>query len=82
MRQRSLKDNKISSPYYKDLKQRIEKIFAPLLDEYGLEINALGGQGVTRKAPLGNRFFRVFVRFYKTRCGFQSVTYDALGLAC
>lgn len=45
------KDNKISSPYYRDLKQRIEKTFAPLLDEYGLEINALGGLGVMRKTP-------------------------------
>ena len=44
-------DNKVSSPYYKDLKQRIEQTFQPLLEEFGFEINALGGQGVMRKTP-------------------------------
>ena len=35
------RDNKVSSPYYKDLKQRVEQTFAPLLEEFALSVNAL-----------------------------------------
>ena len=45
------RDNKTSNPYYKDLKQRIEKVFQPFIEPFGFEINALGGQGIMRKTP-------------------------------
>lgn len=45
------RDNKVSSPYYKDLKQRVAQTFVPLLEEFNLSIHALGGQGVMRKIP-------------------------------
>ncbi len=41
------KDNKVSSPYYKQLKKRVETVFQPLVSEYDLSIKALGGQGVS-----------------------------------
>lgn len=44
------RDNKISNPYYKDLKHRVEQIFKPLL-EFQFDMNVLGGQGVMRKEP-------------------------------
>ncbi len=40
------KDNKVSSPYYKQLKKRVKTVFQPLVSEYGLSIKALGEQGV------------------------------------
>ena len=45
------RDNKTSNPYYKELKQQIEQVFQPLVAPFGLEINALGGQGIMRKEP-------------------------------
>ncbi len=45
------KDNKVSSPYYRNLKERIEQTFEPICAKYGLSIKALGGQGVMRKHP-------------------------------
>jgi hypothetical protein len=35
------RDNKVSSPYYKDLKQRVEQTFAPLLAESAPGLHAL-----------------------------------------
>ena len=35
------RDNKVSSPYYKELKQRVEQTFTSLLEEFDLSINAL-----------------------------------------
>lgn len=45
------RNNKTSNPYYKDLKQRIEQVFHPFIAPFGFDINALGGQGIMRKAP-------------------------------
>lgn len=45
------KNNKANNPYYKAFKQNIEAAFNPLLEEFGLRLNALGGYGVMRKVP-------------------------------
>ena len=45
------RDNKVSNPYFKELKQRIEQIFQAFCDQFHVEINALGGQGIMRKEP-------------------------------
>ncbi len=45
------RDNKASNTYYKRLKQRIERVFAPLIQEFGLKLHALGGYGIMRKIP-------------------------------
>lgn len=45
------RDHKVSNPYYKALKQRIEQVFHPFIAPFGFDINALGGQGIMRKAP-------------------------------
>ncbi len=45
------KNNRTSNPYYKDLKRRVERMFEPLPEEFGLKLNALGGYGIMRKVP-------------------------------
>ena len=45
------RDNKVSNPYFKELKQRIEQIFQAFCDQFHVEINALGGQGFMCEEP-------------------------------
>ena len=35
------RDSKVSRPYYKDLKQRVAQSFAPLLEEFDLNLKIL-----------------------------------------
>lgn len=44
-------DNRTSSAYYKDLKQRIEQVFTPFAEEFGIKIQAPGGLGIMTKSP-------------------------------
>ena len=44
-------DNRTSSPYYKELKQRIEQVFTPFSEEFGIRIQAPGGLGIMTKTP-------------------------------